>query len=82
LTRYIANLRRLALIAQAGGAYLVGLKDNQKELKKQIKQAIENQAVLFRSSGVEKDTDEWKLGVMNFTICWRWKKPTNGKCVK
>ncbi len=33
---------------------MVGLKDNQKELKKQSKQAIENQAVLFRSSGVEK----------------------------
>lgn len=42
------------LITQSGGKYVVGLKENQKQLCRQIRQAVETQAVLFGSSGIEK----------------------------
>ena len=48
------NPQRLELIAASKGKYLVGLKENQKELKKQIGREIKKQAVLFKTGGVEK----------------------------
>ncbi len=44
----------LAIINESGGKYLVGLKENQKELKNRITRAIENQAILFKSEQQEK----------------------------
>jgi len=44
----------LEIIVAGGGQYLVGLKDNQKELKKQVLQAIQTRAFLWKTSGVEK----------------------------
>ena len=44
----------LSMISEGGGKYLVGLKDNQKELKKQITRAMANQAFLFKSARQEK----------------------------
>ena len=44
----------LEIISQAGGKYLVGLKGNQKELRKAVRQAMGNQASLFKTTSVEK----------------------------
>ena len=44
----------LEIITQAGGKYLVGLKANQKELKKQISRAMENQSCLMKIKTQEK----------------------------
>ena len=44
----------LSIINESGGKYLVGLKDNQKELKKQMTRAMANQAILFNSARQEK----------------------------
>jgi predicted transposase YbfD/YdcC len=44
----------LAIMSQGGGKYLVGLKENQKELKKQINRAMENQSILFKTRSQEK----------------------------
>jgi predicted transposase YbfD/YdcC len=44
----------LAIINKSGGKYLVGLKENQKELKNRITWAIENQKILFKSERQEK----------------------------
>ena len=44
----------LEIITEEGGKYLVGLKENQKELKKQICLAIENQSCLLKISTTEK----------------------------
>jgi len=44
----------LAMISERGGKYLVGLKDNQKGLKKQITWAMANQTILFKSARHEK----------------------------
>lgn len=41
-------------IVESGGRYLVGLKDNQKQLGRQIRWAVENQAELFTASSLEK----------------------------
>ena len=41
-------------IAQAGGKYLVGLKENQKELKREMEQVAARQACLLRQAEVEK----------------------------
>ncbi|MBA4183431.1 MAG: ISAs1 family transposase [Acidobacteria bacterium] len=46
--------KTLLLITQARGKYVVGLKENQKQLLKQVSQAIEQQAVLYKSVGFEK----------------------------
>ncbi len=48
------NPQTLELIAESKGKYLVGLKENQKEMKKQIGREIEKQAVLFKTGEVEK----------------------------
>jgi predicted transposase YbfD/YdcC len=44
----------LAIMSESGGKYLVGLKENQKQLKKQISLAIENQSILFKIQSREK----------------------------
>ena len=44
----------LSIISESGGKYLVGLKENQKELKKQINWAMENQSFLFKTAREEK----------------------------
>ncbi len=44
----------LAIISESGGKYLVGLKENQKELKKRITWAMKNQAILFNLEKLEK----------------------------
>ncbi|MDQ3181645.1 MAG: ISAs1 family transposase [Acidobacteriota bacterium] len=44
----------LLIIAQAKGKYLVGLKGNQKQLLKQVSQAISEQAFLYKTVGDEK----------------------------
>jgi len=44
----------LAIMSETGGKYLVGLKENQKELKKQITWAMENQSILFKTQSQEK----------------------------
>ena len=44
----------LAIITQAGGKYLVGVKENQKQLKKQIGAAMENQSCLLKIRTEEK----------------------------
>lgn len=44
----------LEIITQKGGKYLVGLKENQKELKKQVALAMENQSCLMRIKTEEK----------------------------
>lgn len=46
--------RTLEIIAQSGGSYLVGLKENQKEFLKQVKHVVENQPFLFQDSEIEK----------------------------
>ena len=44
----------LQIITEGKGKYLVGLKENQKQLKKQVGRAIENQSVLFKTGSWEK----------------------------
>jgi predicted transposase YbfD/YdcC len=44
----------LEIIVAGGGKYLVGLKENQKELKKQVSQTIQTQAVLWKTETLEK----------------------------
>jgi len=44
----------LEIIARRQGKYLVGLKENQKQMKKQVNSAIENQAFLAKLAGCEK----------------------------
>ncbi len=44
----------LEIISQGGGKYLVGLKENQKELKKAVRQTMENQAYLWKTKSLEK----------------------------
>jgi predicted transposase YbfD/YdcC len=44
----------LEIVTREGGKYLVGLKDNQKELKKQITSAMENQNCLMKIKTEEK----------------------------
>ena len=46
--------KTLEKIAETGGKYLVGLKENQKQLLKEIIKTSENQAILQKLSGVEK----------------------------
>ena len=46
--------KTLLMIARAKGTYVVGLKENQKELLKQVRREIREQAVLFKTAGVEK----------------------------
>jgi predicted transposase YbfD/YdcC len=46
--------KTLLMIADEQGKYLVGLKENQKELLRQVKKTIEVQAILWKKSGIEK----------------------------
>ena len=46
--------QRLEIMVKAGGKYLVGLKQNQKELTEQVFQAIEKQAILWRTETCQK----------------------------
>jgi predicted transposase YbfD/YdcC len=46
--------KTLEIIAQCKGKYLVGLKENQKQLKKQVNTAIEQQPCLVKLGGLEK----------------------------
>ena len=46
--------KTLEIITQAGGKYVVGLKENQKQLKKQICRAMENQSCLMKIKSQEK----------------------------
>ena len=44
----------LSIINESGGKYLVGLKENQKQLKKQITRAMANQSILLKTASREK----------------------------
>lgn len=46
--------KTLEIITSGGGKYLVGLKENQKQLKKQVVRTIEKQAVLWKTETLEK----------------------------
>jgi predicted transposase YbfD/YdcC len=46
--------KTLEIIVSGGGKYLVGLKENQKELKKQVSQTIHKQAFLWKTETLEK----------------------------
>ena len=46
--------RTLTIMSESGGKYLVGLKENQKELKKQITWAMGNRAISFKIERQEK----------------------------
>ena len=56
----------LAIINESGGKYVVGVKENQKELKKQITWAIENQASLFKIERQEKSHGRIELRKYEF----------------
>lgn len=58
--------KTLELIVECGGRYLVGLKDNQKELKKQVLAAIARQAWLFKSETFEKEHGRLELRCYEF----------------
>jgi hypothetical protein len=45
----------LKIINESGGKYLVGLKENQKQLKKKIKRAMENQAICVQKKESAKN---------------------------
>ena len=69
----------LAIISESGGKYVVGLKENQKELKKQITGAMENQANLCQMAQVEKSHGRIELrkyefyDVLELEKAERWK---------
>ena len=46
--------KTLEIIVAAGGKYVAGLKENQKELKRQVLTAIDQQAALWKTRTVEK----------------------------
>ncbi len=46
--------RTLLMIAQATGKYLVGVKENQKQLLRQVIKTSEEHAILWKKSGMEK----------------------------
>lgn len=69
----------LAIISGSGGKYLVGVKENQKQLKKQITWAMANQAILFKSKGQEKSHGRIEIrgyefyDVLELEKAARWK---------
>jgi predicted transposase YbfD/YdcC len=69
----------LAIINESSGKYLVGLKENQKELKKQITSAMENQAMLWKMARQEKSHGRIEVrnyefyDVLELTQAERWK---------
>ena len=56
----------LSIISESGGRYVVGLKENQKELKKQITWAIEHQAILLKIESQEKSHGRIELRKYEF----------------
>lgn len=58
--------KTLAIITREGGKYLVGLKDNQKELKKQICRAMANQSSLLRIKTQEKGHGRLETRIYRF----------------
>lgn len=70
----------LCIISESGGRYLVGLKENQKELKKQIKSAMENQTILKKIASQEKSHGRIELrsyefyDVLEVAQAERWKR--------
>jgi|SRR5215210_2359445 len=56
----------LKIISESGGQYLVGLKENQKQLKKQITWAMENQAILLKTASREKSHGRIELRKYEF----------------
>jgi len=74
------NPQTLELIAASKGKYVVGLKENQKELKNRIGREIENQAYLFKNGGVEKghgriETRRYEFyDILEMEKDERWKK--------
>lgn len=71
--------KTLEIITQGDGKYLVGLKENQKELKKQISWAMENQSCLMRIKTTEKGHGRietriyWFYDVLELEKDERWK---------
>lgn len=69
----------LGLISESGGKYVVGVKENQKELKKQINRAMENQAILFKTGELEKSHGRIEkrgyefYDVLELGVAQRWK---------
>ena len=69
----------LAMISKNEGKYLVGVKENQKELKKQITWAMENQAILFKIARHEKSHGRIEVrryefyDILEMTKDDRWK---------
>jgi predicted transposase YbfD/YdcC len=69
----------LEILTEKGGKYLVGLKENQKHLKKQIGLAVENQSCLMRIKTVEKGHGRiesriyWFYDVLELEKDERWK---------
>jgi len=69
----------LEIISENEGKYVVGLKENQKELKKQIAWAMENQAILCQLARLEKSHGRIEFrkyefyDVLELEKCERWK---------
>lgn len=66
--------KTLELIVSKGGRYLVGLKDNQKELKKQVMAAVTQQAWLFERETFEKEHGRLELRRYEFYDLLELKK--------
>lgn len=70
----------LEIMTGNGGKYLVGLKENQKELKKQIRRAMDNQSSLLEIKTVEKghgrlETREYEFyDVLEIEKHQRWQR--------
>lgn len=58
--------KTLEMITRVGGKYLVRLKENQKELKKQITQVMGNQCCLMKISVIEKGRGRIKRRIYRF----------------
>jgi len=66
--------KTLELIVASGGRYLVGLKENQKELKKQVSEAIGGQAMLFEHETLAKEHGRLELREYEFYDLLEMKK--------
>jgi hypothetical protein len=76
------NWQTLKLIAGGGGKYLVGLKNNQKQLLQQVIKQIDGQAVLYQAVEIEKGMDELKSATTKSRMSWKWKRQLASKPVK
>jgi len=69
----------LEIISQSGGKYLVGLKDNQKELKRGVSLTMENEGFLARFGTVEKghgriESRRYEFyDILEMNKCERWQ---------